>query len=108
MIDTSNNIRIVSLIPSATEIVAKLGLFDAMVGRSHECDYPPEITNLPVCTQARVNGDANGHSIHDEASNLLQSALGVYKIKIDVFESPLSKTCTKRNYFTFFSLSLNN
>ncbi|MBO1046837.1 MAG: cobalamin-binding protein [Dolichospermum sp. DEX182a] len=86
MIDTSNNIRIVSLIPSATEIVAKLGLFDAMVGRSHECDYPPEITNLPVCTQARLNGDANSHSIYNEASNLLQSALGIYNIKIDVLE----------------------
>ena len=82
----NNSVRIVSLIPSGTEILAALGLSDKIVGRSHECDYPPEITNLPVCTQARVNGDANGHSIHDEASNLLQSALGVYKIKIDVLE----------------------
>ncbi|MDD1413275.1 cobalamin-binding protein [Dolichospermum sp. ST_con] len=86
MIDTSNDIRIISLIPSATEIIAKLGLFDAMVGRSHECDYPPEIVNLPVCTQARLNGDANNHSDHNEASSILQSALGVYKIKIDVLE----------------------
>ncbi|MTJ48550.1 cobalamin-binding protein [Dolichospermum sp. UHCC 0259] len=86
MIDTSNDIRIISLVPSATEIVAKLGLFDAMVGRSHECDYPPEIVNLPVCTQSRLNGDANSHSIHNEAGNLLQSALGIYKIKVDVLE----------------------
>ena len=86
MIDTSNDIRIVSLIPSATEIIAKLGLFDAIVGRSHECDYPPEIVNLPVCTQARLNGDANGHSDHNEANSLLQSALGVYKIKVDILE----------------------
>ncbi len=86
MIDTSNDIRIISLIPSATEIIAKLGLFDAIVGRSHECDYPPEIVNLPVCTQARLNGDANGHSDHNEASDILQSALGIYKIKVDVLE----------------------
>jgi iron complex transport system substrate-binding protein len=86
MIDTTNDIRIVSLIPSATEIIAKLGLFDAMVGRSHECDYPPEIISLPVCTQARLNGEGNSHSIHNEANNLLQSALGIYKIKVDVLE----------------------
>jgi len=43
-----NQPRIISLIPSATEIVALLGLTDAIVARSHECDYPPEIQNLPV------------------------------------------------------------
>lgn len=37
---TAQHLRIVSLIPSATEIVAALGLTDAIVGRSHECDYP--------------------------------------------------------------------
>ncbi|BAZ86827.1 cobalamin-binding protein [Dolichospermum compactum] len=86
MIDTSNDIRIISLIPSATEIIAKLGLFDAMVGRSHECDYPPEIVNLPVCTQARLNGHASSSSIHTEVNDILQSALGIYKIKVDVLE----------------------
>ncbi len=86
MINTDNDIRIVSLIPSATEIIAKLGLFDAIVGRSHECDYPPEIVNLPVCTQARSNGHANGTSIHNEVKDVLQSALSIHKIKVDVLE----------------------
>lgn len=36
----AQNLRIISLIPSATEILAALGLTDAIVGRSHECDYP--------------------------------------------------------------------
>ncbi|WP_413174013.1 cobalamin-binding protein [Anabaena azotica] len=84
MID--KNIRIVSLIPSATEIVATLGLQDAIVGRSHECDYPPEIAHLPVCTQARLNGNADSSSIHNEVNNILQSALSIYKIKLDVLE----------------------
>lgn len=84
MIDT--NIRIVSLIPSATEIVATLGLSDAIVGRSHECDYPPEITDIPVCTQARLNTNASSSSIHDEVSKILQSALSIYKIKVDILE----------------------
>ncbi len=35
--------RIVSLLPSATEIVCALGLADALVGVSHECDWPPSV-----------------------------------------------------------------
>jgi iron complex transport system substrate-binding protein len=80
------DIRIVSLIPSATEIVAKLGLQDAIVGRSHECDYPPEIAHLPVCTQARLNGTVPSHRINDEVNNIVQSALSIYQIKTDVLE----------------------
>ncbi|MFN6514276.1 MAG: cobalamin-binding protein [Nostoc sp. CreGUA01] len=84
MIDS--NLRIVSLIPGGTEILAKLGLVNAIVGRSHECDYPPEIQNRPICTQARLNSNASSSQIHDEVNNLLQSALSIYQIKIDVLE----------------------
>ena len=42
--------RIVSLVPSATEILAALGLSQYVVGRSHECDYPPELRHVPACT----------------------------------------------------------
>ncbi|MEH2068072.1 MAG: cobalamin-binding protein [Nostoc sp.] len=84
MIDSS--IRIVSLIPSGTEILATLGLVDAIVGRSHECDYPPEIQNRPICTQARLDSNASSSQIHDDVNNLLQSALSIYEIKTDVLE----------------------
>ncbi|MEM9165091.1 MAG: hypothetical protein AAGC54_18740, partial [Cyanobacteria bacterium P01_F01_bin.4] len=46
-------LRIVSLIPSATEIVHALGWGSALVGRSHECDYPTSVEALPVCTATR-------------------------------------------------------
>lgn len=45
------SLRIVSLLPAATEIVCALGLADALVGISHECDYPPEcVADKPVVT----------------------------------------------------------
>src|SRR5438132_1384591 len=46
--------RICSLLPSATEIVADLGLVESLVGISEECDWPPEVRGLPVVTASRV------------------------------------------------------
>jgi ABC-type hemin transport system substrate-binding protein len=48
--------RIVSLLPSATEIVCALGLTEALVGVTHECDYPPDVTGKPVLTASRIFG----------------------------------------------------
>ena len=47
--------RICSLLPSATEIVTSLGLTEQLVGRSAECDWPPEVQSLPVVTAARLD-----------------------------------------------------
>jgi iron complex transport system substrate-binding protein len=48
-------VRILSLLPSATEIIARLGLVDSLVGRSNECTYPPEVLDRPVVTAARID-----------------------------------------------------
>ncbi|MFF7194916.1 cobalamin-binding protein [Streptomyces sp. NPDC088197] len=51
--------RIVSLLPAATDIVVELGLGDALVGRTHECDWPPEVVaDVPVVTGAEFDPDA--------------------------------------------------
>jgi iron complex transport system substrate-binding protein len=47
--------RVVSLLPSATEIVCALGRRDALVGRSEECDFPPSVRDLPAVMRARWN-----------------------------------------------------
>jgi iron complex transport system substrate-binding protein len=79
-------LRIISLIPSATEIVDCLGLTDRLVGRSHECDYPASVQALPICTAPKFNPEGTSQEIHDRVTNLLQSALSVYQVKTDVLE----------------------
>ena len=83
---TPSDLRIVSLLPSATEIVAALGLTDAIVGRSHECDYPPEIQDRPICTEAQLNSEKPSAQIDADVLDLVQKALSIYKIKTDVLE----------------------
>lgn len=51
--------RVVSLLPSATEILAHLGAEDLLVGRSHECDHPPTIADRPILTTQRTAYDAD-------------------------------------------------
>lgn len=80
------DLKIVSLIPSATEILAMLGLTDYMVGRSHECDYPLEIQQLPICTAPKFNPEGSSQEIHDRVTDLLQSALSVYQVNTDILQ----------------------
>ena len=61
--------RIVSLLASATEIVSALGLEDELVGRSHECDYPPSILHLPVCTSPKFDVTGSSSDINRRVKN---------------------------------------
>ncbi|HEY9844838.1 MAG TPA: cobalamin-binding protein [Candidatus Caenarcaniphilales bacterium] len=83
----SADLRVVSLIPGATEIVAALGLTNYLVGRSHECDYPPEVMSVPACTQAKLDPSASSGQIHDEVTGILQSTLSIYQIDIAQLEA---------------------
>jgi len=59
--------RIVSLLPSATEIVGALGLTHLLVGRSAECDYPANVSALPVVTSARIDSEVLSGAQIDQA-----------------------------------------
>jgi len=80
-------LKIVSLLPSATEIIHCLGLTEYQVGRSHECDFPAAVTSLPPCTAPKLNPEGTSGEIHDRVTELLQSALSVYQINTDVLEA---------------------
>lgn len=72
--------RIISLLPSATEIVFYLGLESHLVGRSHECDYPTSVKSLPICTSPKFNPDVSSQEIDQSVSALIQKGLSVYQV----------------------------
>lgn len=75
--------RIVSLLPSTTEIICALGLETRLKGRSHECDYPDGLENVPVCTHSHIDGEAGSRAIHDAVVSRVNQALSLYDIDMD-------------------------
>ena len=72
--------RIVSLLASATEIVCALGFGGHLVGRSHECDYPPEVRALPVVTEPCLDPSRPSAEIDRQVKDRLERALSLYKV----------------------------
>ena len=76
----SEPLRIVSLLPSATEIAVALGLEANLVGRSHECDFPPSVAALPVCTSTKLEKGLSSRAIEDRVKAIVESGLSVYDV----------------------------
>ena len=72
--------RIVSLLSSSTEIVAALGCLDWLVGRSHECDYPPAVLTLPICSRPRVDPSASSLEIDNQVKSLVTQQISIYEV----------------------------
>jgi iron complex transport system substrate-binding protein len=73
--------RIVSLLPSATEIVYALGLGDALVGVTHECDYPDAARAKPVVTRSLLeHSGATSEEIDDAVRGQLRDGLSLYAL----------------------------
>jgi iron complex transport system substrate-binding protein len=76
-------VRIASLLPSATEIVCALGGRAELAGRSHECDFPAGLEDVPVLTSARVGPLPSSKAIDRAVREVLADALAIYQIDVE-------------------------
>lgn len=75
--------NIVSLLPSATEIIDALGMTAYLVGRSHECDWPAGVAQLPVLTAPKMNPRADAATIDGDVRTLVENGASVYRLDAD-------------------------
>jgi len=78
--------RIVSLLPSATEIVCSLGLGEHLVGVTHECDFPPFVKALPKVTRTLIPHDASSRDIDALVRERLKTAKALYSLDLPTLE----------------------
>jgi iron complex transport system substrate-binding protein len=79
--------RIVSLLPSATEIVCSLGLEDQLVGVTHECDFPRSVLTLPKVTKTLIPTDASSAEIDSLVRDRLGAKSALYSLDMDALEA---------------------
>lgn len=72
--------RVVSLLASATEIVCALGCRDALVARSHECDFPEDVAHLPSVTETKIAHHRPSAAIDREVRTIVEQGLSVYRV----------------------------
>ena len=78
--------RVVSLLGAATEVVCRLGRADLLVGRSHECDWPPSILALPAVSAAKIDTSASSRSIDTAVRAFSNKQEPVYAIEAPALE----------------------
>src|SRR6478609_9583586 len=72
--------RLVSLIASATEIVCALGARERLVGRSHECDHPADVLQLPALTEPKFKVEGSSAEIDARVRAIVRDGLSVYRV----------------------------
>ncbi|MEM9305469.1 MAG: cobalamin-binding protein, partial [Pseudomonadota bacterium] len=72
--------RVVSLLPSATEMVALVGCADLLVGISHECDWPASVRGRPILIGSRLVDAGSSGQIDRDVRALVGDALSIYRV----------------------------
>ena len=75
--------RIVSLLPAATEWVCAFGAEADLVGRSHECDFPPSVQALPAVTRATFSVEGDSAFIDGQVREHVQKGLSLYDVDLE-------------------------
>jgi iron complex transport system substrate-binding protein len=93
--------RIVSLLPSATDMIAELGMVDSLVGISEDCNWPPEVATKPIVARSRIDvsrlssaqidelftaSQSDGHSLYGVDAGLMEELLPDLVITQDLCE----------------------
>jgi iron complex transport system substrate-binding protein len=86
-VEPNNHPRVVSLIASATEIVWALGRGGDLVGRSHECDFPPEVARLPALTAPKFKVAGTSAEIDARVRAIVREGLSVYRVDADALRT---------------------
>ncbi len=79
--------KIVSFLPSATEVLFQLGLGSSVKARSHECDFPSEVQNLPVASRSQLNASEKSSSLHDSVWRCYADGKSHFEINVPLLES---------------------
>lgn len=83
-VPASPELRLISLLSSATEILYALGLGDWQVGRSHECDFPHSVGRLPICSRPNIPVDVSSPEIDRSVFDRAASAISIYELDSDL------------------------
>jgi iron complex transport system substrate-binding protein len=100
--------RVVSLIASATEIACALGRGGALVGRSHECDFPAEIARLPALTQPKFKVEGTSAEIDARVRAIVRDGLSVYRVDAEALSALTPDVILTQDHCEVCAVSLSD
>jgi len=100
--------RIVSLIASATEIVCALGARERLVGRSHECDFPPDVAALPALTAPKFKVEGTSAEIDARVREIVRDGLSVYRVDGEALKALAPDVIVTQDHCEVCAVSLSD